>query len=772
MFFGFLQTCDVNRVKPVLKEIAGELRNSPTVDSWYQTFQNRAQYRNSVYQVFCCPDLLQDPEIRSDFTDICATQRVFPEGPGAGLISLLFNNDARLRFPVEHSWKELGPHITPEVFETHLLDTLEDCVQKTEAQVDPGSLRLFCAGVAIIVQSVSKELIMKCICGAQNDPIKLAVNRISSTASYLPTLLRLFDALMVQLGFEFWDVVQPLTSSALIDTLFANGSFANFLRSAPQEASGEKLLVDMTRWMSSLVASVRPLSRATPAAPLLRLLLGDRRLPALSKGICLKEGMKLLSMTLSGVYSHPIEGEGGRMILRQTNELFDEYALLAVEIAVSSTVFNDQIMADHMGIAQKNAYNAMLLALQLDIKVMKTDFGLLSKKKPEIPHTETSIRILLWDTVCRSIPIDHVELAIDLLSIIYEFLGIGKSVHPKGIDTGSEADRRRHAFNRALDTLSRHFARIFQQISRFAPNKLKMVMEGEHSRVAIFVGVMFPPPKDVAFGAEDVLLSCYGVDSRESATHAMFDDNLAMALAAVTTICRTQAKSSVFDLMPAMIRFNLEVLDILCAPDTGVISNTNMENWMKTSFRVYWDIQWRVVGNIFKRCRRWSHTVEKGTMIEFTRDSIDYATELFRRFWTFEQAFRAKGPSDETTRPERETSWRVRLLQDPSKALDSIAALLTIQDMHLLSSSQELMCNILELLAKEDVDVEDEFVDNMRQIFFPELYSSTRTIPITNLVEAQKAQLIHALSAVRPDFVPPEGKCYGYLNTTQVHCFH
>src|SRR5205807_10472687 len=94
---------------------------------------------------------------------------------------------------------------------------------------------------------------------------------------------------------------------------------------------------------------------------------------------------------------------------------------------------------------------------------------------------------------------------------------------------------------------------------------------------------------------------------------------------------------------------------------------------------------------------------------------------------------------------------------------------LTIQDMHLLSSSQGLMCNILELLAKENVDVEDEFVNNMRSIFFPDLYSSARTIPVTNLVEAQKAQLIHALSAVRPDFVPLEGKCYGCPNTTWAH---
>ncbi|CUS13858.1 unnamed protein product [Tuber aestivum] len=737
MFFNFLHTCDLNRVRPVLKEIAGELRNSPTVESWYQTFQNRAHYRNGVYEVFCCPELLQDPEIKAEFTDICATRKVFPEGPGGGLVGFLFHDDERIRFPVERSWKELGPHITPEVFETHLLDTLESWVREMEVEANPGKLQLFWAGVAIVVQSVSKELIMKCICGAQNDPIKLAVNRISNTASYLPALLRLFDALMVQLGFEFWDVVQPLTPSALTDTLFANGIFANLLRNAPQDVSGEKLLIDLTKWMSSLVASVRPLSRATPAAPLLRLLLGDRSLPALSKGICVKEGMKILSMTLSGVFSHPIEGEGGRLILRQTNELFDEYTLLVVEIAVSTTRFNDQIMANHMGIAQKNAHNAMLLALELDIKVMKTDFGLLSKKKPEIPHTETSIQASLWDTVCKNIPINHVDLAIDLLSIIHEFFGIGKSVHPKGIDTGSEADERRHAFNQALYSLSRYFARIFQQISRFTPDKLKMVVKGELSRVAILVGIMFPPPKDVAFGAEDILLSCYGADTREIAVHAMFDENLAMALSAVTAISRTQAKSSVFDLMPTMITLNLEVLNVLCAPDTGVIFNIELENWTRTALRVYWDIQWRV----------------------FTRDAIDYATELFRRFWTFEQAFRAKGSDNESTRPQRETSWRARLLQDPSKALDSIAALLTIQDMHLLSSSQELMCNILELLAKENVDVEDGFVNNMRPILFPELqHDNARSTPVTNMVEAQKAQLIHALSAVRPDFVPPQAK--------------
>lgn len=760
MFFGFLEEWDIERVLPILKDAARDIKKAPSLDSWYERFLlNRAQ-RNAVYECFCSPEVLRNGELRSYFTEICKTGKVTVEGPARGLITFLSGQEEPFRTVVELSWKIIGPNFKPQQFESHMLDALEESVRKAETEASPEKLVPFWAGMATIVKNVSKEVITKTICGAKHDPIKLAMNHISLRVPYLHSLLRFYESLMTKLGGEIWDVVSPLTSSTFADILLVEDKYSELLRNVPQDEGGEVQIMDLTKWMSSFVGSIRPLQRPTSATPLLRQLFKEHNLPPLSRGICWKEGMKVLSLTLSGVHSQSstLEGEADRIILRQTNELFNEHLNIVIQVATSSTEYEDARMGSHMKMARDAAVEALISALRLDIKVVMTDHASLTKKKPELPITETTIRDQLWSSVSERFPRDNIHFGRQILPVLQELALLDK-VHINSLDEDG-LKKKKIKFNEVMTSLQGRLHEFFNSLSHFKPYNINQIVSEDSAQLTFFTGII-SSVNEVSFAAEDSLLQAYGVEDKSEALRAMLKADFRVTITALSNLGRQLQKLTTFSLMPKMIDFSSRVLEVLCDRYDGVIVKQSLEEWQKTTLRIYWDLQWRWLGNIFRRVRRWAFSVDKEVMIEFTRNAMDYADNLFDRFWTFEQALRAN-MSELDVRPgvNRDISWGVKLLQDASRTLLSLTVILTIQDPHLLSTCQVLMCKILKLLDQQGVEIAEDYFKAMRRYIYPQIlpeYDPSGT-PMTNLSEVQKAELSVAVTKIRPDFVPDEGK--------------
>lgn len=764
MFFGFLEEWDIERVTPVLQQIVRDIRGASSVDVWHEKFRENKVQRNAIYECFCNPEMLRSTNLRACFMEVCRTGKVTSEGPARGLITFLFGEEELFRDVAERSWRTIGPDLKPAGFESHMLEAMEECVRRAENEVVMEKLVPFWAALATIVKSVSKEVITKCICGAKYDPIKMAVARTSLNAPFIHTLLRFYESLMTKLGGEIWDVVSPLTSGTFVDILMIDEKYSNLLRVIPQDKAGEPRIVDLTKWMSSFVATIRPMQRPTSATPILRQLFKENNLPPLSRGICWKEGMMVLSSTLSGVYaqSSTLEGEADRIILRQANELFNEHLPVVIFMATSSQKFGDELMEFHMKTAHKAALGALISALKLDIKVVMTDYAMVTKKKPELPVAETSIRKPLWDSVCDKFPENNVEFASQMLSVLNDLIGLEK-VYIASLDP-DELKKRKQKLNEVIQNLQVRLHQFFKALSRYTSDNIKELLLKDTARFVFFAG-MISSLNDVSFAAEDVLLQAFNVEDKSEALRAMFKDDFSITLTALQELGRYLHKLGLYSMMPKMISFSSSLLDVLCDRYDGIIVKQDLEDWQKTQLRVYWDTQWRWLSVIFKKVRRWAFVVDKDVMIEFTRDAMDYAEKLFDRYWTFEQAMRANmSEIDVKQGAQRESAWGVKLLQDASKALLSLTVILTIQDPHLLSTCQALMCKILKLLDQQNVEIQDEaYFKTMRKYIYPQTFSDydpTQT-PSTNLSEVQKAELSVAVSKIRDDFVPPESKLLG-----------
>ncbi|KAF8540202.1 SEN1 N terminal-domain-containing protein [Trichophaea hybrida] len=747
LFFTYLEDWDIERVEPVLSEAVKDLDRATSPTAWYEKLQKNPSQLNAIHECFCSPGLLRSPSIKASISRICTVKQLDIQGPAAGLITFLFMEDKALRSLAEKSWKSRGPSITVPIFESHLLGPLESATRKAQEELNPERLGRFFRGISIIVQNVGPEIIKRCISGAERDPIKLAVHRIQPNLPFWHPILRLFQSLMVKLRRDVWEVISPLTPSGFGDVIFHDRLFGKLLRDTEQGAGGESQLLDLTEWMSEYIYSIEPLLRPTTAPSLIRQIFRND-LPALTRGLCFKEGMKVLNSTLRAIESEIVSGN---VLVRQANDLFMEHQQSVIEVAFLNEIFEDKLMEKHMLIAQRAAQATMISALKLDVQFIAADFECLFRKKPPMkPIYQMNIRANLWDVVSKRFPLNDSEFCMKLIQAIKSVLEIDQVyISPKDVQFNEEKTQ----FNTRLSNIDQPLASILRSMSRGTLPALDQVLSDQPT-FEVLLGLMMSRSEDVAMSAEDVALTGLKAEDKVDAFRLMLVKDFSVPILSLTSISRHLSKWGLFAMMPRWVKIGMNVLDLLCDRTEGIIRKSDMQTWERTMLRVYWDTQWRCLGTIFKRSRRWALSEDKFIMIEFLRNSMDYAETLFDNFWTFEQALTA---STENTREP----WSHRLLQDASKALNPFTSILSIQDEHLLQTCQKLMCKMLGLLAENEVPVADEgFFVNLKRYLYPESfpdYDASKTTP-TNLTVVQKTELTVAASRLSPDFLPVQEK--------------
>ncbi|KAI5813275.1 AAA domain-containing protein, partial [Pyronema omphalodes] len=723
-FFGGLEEWDASRVEPQLQEALRDLEAASSRNAWYSNLHKKPEQKNAIYECFCAPDMLKRPSIKNPIKRLCAVEELDIEGPAAGLLTLLFEDDYVLRTMAEKSWKVRGPGITVPIFETQLSASLAKCTKRAQEDTNLERTGRFIRGISTIIQNISKEIIRECISGAERDPIKLAVHRLQPNFAFWPAILRLFQSLMVKLQRDVWETISPLTPSGFSDVVFKDRLFFKLLQTTEQGAKGESDLLDLTEWMSEYIESLEPLLRPTTAPGLLKQILGRNDLPALSRGLCFKEGMKILSSTLGGMDT---EITTGNVLVRQANDLFKDYQESATGAAFTTEVFEDKLMEKHMRVAQRAAQEAIISAIKLDIMFIGADFECLFRQKPPIkPQYELDIRTELWDLVSQRYPLNESNFSIKLLQACRSFLEMDRLyISPKGTDFIEEKNR----FNARLVRVEKPLAMLLRAMSRCKAETLDEVLSNQSS-FEVLLGLMMSRSEDVAMSAEDVALTGLKAEDKVDALRLMLVKNFSVPILSLQVLSKMHARSGLFASMPRWVKIGMNMLDLLCDRTEGIIRGKDMKALERTILRVYWDTQWRY--------------------------AMDYAEQLFDNFWTFEQALTA----NVEIAKDKDTPMSHLLLLDAYKALNPFTYILSIQDDHLLQTCQKLMCKILGLLAEKEVPIVDDqqekgYFMNLKKLLYPESFPNYDGTPaLTNLTVTQKTELSVAASRLSPDFVP------------------
>lgn len=760
LFFQHVQKeWDFKRIIPRVTEAASKLAMATSVDAWFDQYRNAPIWRNAIYECFCNPSMLTPgSDLEIHVRKICGTGKVTIPGPAAALVSFLFSPHPELSGVAKASWPLQGPAIEPKIYDDILVQPLEAAVRYFESRqpYKAKEMGIFLRNLCLMTQHLDSEVILSCLSGAQKDPIKTAIGTLRPEFPCWTPFLRLMRTLMIKLGRGVWEVISPLTLSGFSDVVFKDAHFSQLLNSPmPPGTVGEQHLLDLTEWMSAYIESIEPLSRSQQASVLLEKVL-DASWPPLSKCLTMKEGMKILLAMVKGaeesVKSH-------NMLVRQAFETAMKYLSMVSEVAFSNTLYEDPLMEKHMSSAKLTAQEVIQAVLKLGIQFLACDFKILSRKDtdPNVLY-DIGIPATLWQAVSRGIFSDgSANFCTKTIESLDGLTGIDliyPTLSNQTVDPHRSAKEKFNTLYHAMDT---PITDLLGGLSRCSIDTLEYVWAKTTSCSVLF-SMLASRSKPVSMAAEDVLLAAFKTEDKADALRIMFVKDYDTTIAAVVTTCRRITDSSSFGMMPGWINISMDLLDVLCDKTQGIIRGKEFEPDQRTNVRLFWYAEWRCLGTVFRKSRKWAINEDRNLMVEFLRNSMDCAKALFNNFWTFEQAL--KGDNEENS--DTEADWTDRLLQDASKSLAPFTTILSIQDGHLLKTCQELMVDILGLLdqklrgPKRDEIANDPFFINLKKCLYPQTfpeYDSRTAIP-TDLTEVQKTELSVAASKFIPDFAP------------------
>ncbi|TGZ79287.1 hypothetical protein EX30DRAFT_115713 [Ascodesmis nigricans] len=747
MFFSHVrEQWDKKRVLPLIEEAATALR-SMELDAWTERLQKETGWRRAIYECFCDPALLDEAAQMETFRKLCGTGKLSIEGPAVGMVTFLFSDHTELRDVAAQSWETHGPAITPLLFDELLVRPLEAATREFERNLKYAKMEKFLYGLGTMMQYLDRDVILRCISGSEKDPIKLGISRLMPNFHCWPSFLRLMKTLMTKLGSDVWEVITPLTPSGFSDVVFKDRLFTELLQKTEQGTAGESKLLNLTEWMSAYIESIEPFLRASQAPGLLNQIMNAIHAP-LSNGLCLKESMKVLLAVLQGAESNV--GTGNTLV-QHAFELAVGHLPLVSNVAWSTDSFEDALMGKHMGIAKQIAQEIVLSLMKIGVQFMAIDFDLLFRKKAA-GKTLYAYRISdeLWECFSKGL---LVNCTAEYCKSSLECLRGLQNIDRLHVSTDDPLVKEKAHFNLSLAAVDRPLANHLKALGRCEVSKLEGLISSEPS-CDLLLGFLMSRSSDVAIPAEDVFLAGLRAEDMADALRLMLVKDFTPTILALSSISRRLAKLTHFAMMPRWVKIGMTTLDVLCDKTQGLIRKRDFETYEKTLLRVYWEVQWRCLMVIFKRSRKWSLAEEKPVMIEFLRDSMDYAGTLFDNFWVFEQALCGHQVAGNTA---EESQWTDRLLQDASKPLTSLVDIMSIQDDHLLQTAHQLMCKMLGLFdqklkgSQRSQIVDDAFCAALKPMLHPE----DPTAPSrTNLTEVQKTELSEEVIKLRPDFAP------------------
>ncbi|KAI5809970.1 SEN1 N terminal-domain-containing protein [Peziza echinospora] len=748
-FFERLTDWDIGRILPELARSEQIVRNLPQAERRLNNVDKEGLY--AMYDVLCDPNLLKHEPLGSYFRfTFSAIQqkksklKVDHELPA--MIVFLFDKDPGLQEWAVYICKRQLPTMDPAVFEKGLLPFLIKAIKKAAECTNEDELARFFAGALSIVQNASRELILKCICGATEDLIKFTINHVADKAKYLETILLLLGELMRKLRYDFWDAAAPVSAVTFVDWTFANSQFVTtFLQPGLSGDSIKSTLDNYSNWIIPFAETLRPSSRPQTCSGLLYQLLtrfqAQNEYTAAS-ALCLKEGMRVLRMSLDDLSKDGIGGSVDHILCRTTLRLVGQH--IAPIRKVTTEPLPPAEIRENWVVAKSEARVILQCALMLDCKVIFEDYRLLSKDKPLPSGTSTNYFEDLYDTVLARFALNDTTFSTEVLGSLLDLVGleplrvqVDKVQEVKPGESPLKVEKL--SFNKLWDRLSSTIGEILNRISEFDRGSLVKIIS--HPKAGRFViSSLFSPQKDWYLPGVDIIKQAFDTMGKVEGLAIMLRDHFDIAIEAFMWGIRRVTMVRTFGPMPLLVKTCGYILQTLCDSPEGLLLQEDRFTTDADKSKVFrfWTYQWDFLGAIFEETIRFQKSQDRNALVEFTRDTMEYADTLFSSFPAFEHAIAPTVPESAFEADSQNISeTAVKLLQFGNRSIYKIAVWLRLRDEPLLRLCHDLLCKILKQLENAKITVDPEAVARLMKFATRGDLSKYQT----NLTKQQKADL-------------------------------
>ncbi|KAL6231828.1 hypothetical protein BDW75DRAFT_34485 [Aspergillus navahoensis] len=730
-FSRMLDEWDIKRITRNLATATATLRSLPA-DQIGLHVLDRASLL-SIFETLSCDAMLRNDNLLTEHFDepfrLIQTKRTLKVSDYIPAVTrfLFSTNQSRSHWAV-HSWMRYQRAPTATEFDWAIKEGLLDALRAASQQpVQIAAVQRLWRGMQFIAKKLDKEQITHNLRALEIDPCRLSVEHLAFQTVSLRWTLNTIQILLEKAPGDFWDAMQTISPQAIVEVVFYNPQLESFLMEATEGQAYEKLAIkDMLSWVSPFMSSLKGPHQPTACRSLVYQLidrLQDTRFPNLARYHCFEVGLVSLLHTLRSFTDHESSRESvARVVLSETLGAVSEYI---------NTILKPPQFAVEQG--RQRAIKSLCMdvirnTLALECQSLKSDYEVILKHG-SLQHGVSTYSSSIWDAVIMHLHEDDLALSTSALLGILPLVGLEKFSLKEG------AKPEKTHFNTIYGHLTHISCQIIERLADFKPEHLDELFKSQDTGSAL-VSTLFAADHNTYQAAVDLIKNVSGQSARRDAISHLLQSFFTTTMYGLSWSFRRISNMKTFASAPRMIHTGTDIVDILCDTQTGILRTRKLVDRKETlSLQKLWEYLWQALTTIFYETEEWHRRGnDKAVMLEFCRDSIQFADLLFSQYGVFLSAVMDADPT-------QGAAARENFLKPPTATMSGMAKWLRLKDEYLATTLVGLVSKILRRLGELNVTTLKE--DALSFIEGVAVNNTVKTI----ITPREKAELVRALEA-------------------------
>ncbi|KAJ0424272.1 tRNA-splicing endonuclease [Aspergillus carlsbadensis] len=728
-FSRMLDEWDIKRITRNLATATVKLKEVPPEQIGLHVLDRASLL--SIFETLSCEAMLRSDSLLIEHFDepfrLIQTKRTLKVSDYIpAVIRFLFDSNQNRSFWAIHSWMRYQRPPTTAEFDWAIKEGLLDALRTASQQPTQLAIvqRLW-RGMQLVVKRLDKEQITHNLRALEIDPCRLSVEHLAIQSPGLRFTLNTIQIFLEKAPGDFWDAMQTISPQAIVELVFYNPQLDAFLMQSTEGEPYEKsTMKDMLSWVSPFMLSLKGAHQPTACRSLVYQLidrLQDARFPNLARYHCFQVGLVSLLQTLRSFTDHESSrGSVGRVVLSETLGVLTKYI---------RTLLNPPQFAVEEG--RQHDIKSLCMdvirnTLALECQSLKSDYEVILKHN-SLQHGVSTYSSTIWDAVILHLHEDNLGLSKSALLGILPLVGLEK------FPTRGGASPEKTHFNTIYGHLTHISCQIIERLADFKPEHLDDLFKSQDTGSAL-ISALFAADHNTYQAAVDLIKNVSGQSARRDAISHLLQSFFSTTMYGLSWSFRRISNMKTFASAPRMIHTGTDIIDILCDSQTGMLRTRKLADRREAlSLQRLWEFLWQALTTIFDETESWHQRGnDKSVMLEFCRDSIQFADLLFSQYGVFLSAVIDADPTQ---------AARENFIKSPTATMSGMVKWLRLKDEYLATTLVGLVSRILRRLGELSVTtVKDDALSTIEGVA---VKSTIKTI----LTPREKAELVRALEA-------------------------
>lgn len=749
-FFAIIDRQDIQRIETGLTAATTSLRNLPESKRGIGNLGQHQLY--AIFEALICNAFLDETTLLKDYFEepfrLVQTRKplVIREYLPA-VTRFLFSTNVAYSDWAKKSWEKLDRPPSDREWSWSMKDTIQRHIERPGS---PESIVVLWRALGVIAVRLDADQIIHKLYDIQPHVCMTMLDHFSKPGHGFPFLLNTLKLLLRKAPKGFWQAMGSISSSTIAEQIFGNPLFDTNLQESTAANEREVSNVPELSWITPFVDSLQAASRPHACRTIVMQLserIRSRPIQIEAKGACYEALIKVLKQTIVSFSDNDTTRLSvTRLVLSDTLNIVSENMDLVLESQPH------QVSGVRRANVRSEALDVIRNALALECQCLKADFDNLSDPEASASSPEVSSYTPgIWNTVIKNLHNGDVKLASAAVLGVMALPGLEKfrPSKQKGLSTA------KISYNTNFERLTGMLSAILERLNELEPSDLDELYKTQNTSMSL-IAALFSADSRTYQAAVDLIKNISGQSGRQEALSHLLNAYLGVTVYSICWTFRRIHNMATFASIPRMLKSGMEVLDVLCNTQTGILRTQTLIDRDFSAVQRHWSYQWAALNTIFEHTERWSREIhDKEVMTDMCRDAMQYAEALFDQYDVLASALTAAKPDRAGEIPgilldgtDSESPSSTTKLGSPARSFGSISKWLRLRDEYLADTSVKLLTKMLYRLARQDAHIDLEAVQYVQSV------ATTNKVK-TNLSATQKGDLARAVEAFTKEAIVP-----------------